>query len=789
MEWSEVKNYNLIMERIYLSIPNAMKKSIRILSLTILTILIGSAASFGQAYRIEQALNDNNPKRALKLATDSEEDPQYRKDPEVYFLKAKVLYELMRDEFWLKKNPEAIKEGTKAIDKGKRYNEGKILSGYHDVVDNFVSLNDMLGENNYKINKYNKAYRDYMTGYEMNGNLRSYFMAGKCAMYNLDTAMGEEHYERAISLTNEAQIKGENIYPEIQEGYLYYIDKFWRQQKWDSASYYLDQARKVYGAGVKLDFYQKEVSKARIAELPPSNLMMDIINKNLEYFPTDTFFVRKQNALYLYQIRTYVATNARIMADSLVNQMTAEKVFRFSNKNAKFYKKNDPFVAEEANHVYWAIANYFNKHEHIQASNYLAERYVMATVEGKTDADLKDRWTVIIDYAAKSKSLSFADQLLQYARVQFPEDMEGWDQLESSLLIKSMGQELELADQSARYRFLMRQLEKTGRELSEEELALCSTYVDQVIRAKKYRLAEEEIDRIQAIQPDNELWDRKREYLAKDDFYYSYYMTRIKEETVAGMKVNGFEWNGDLTRCKAGKMRPEELQKVEDRINYFRRAAGIQEIYLDPELNGWCQDAALMMEANQVLNHDPNTKWRCFTDEGATAAKYSLLTRGVNTTTAITSFMADNRNPSVGHRRWILYPNGKAFGFGSTEEYAVLWALDDSGNVDSAKFRERFVSWPPEGRIPKMMAFRFWNFSIQADLKGAKVRMLDGENELPLEQQKLVDGYGLPTLVWEPKTNFNDIQKDRTVHVIIELADGRKYEYDVLIMNFDGIGY
>ena len=255
------------------------------------------------------------------------------------------------------------------------------------------------------------------------------------------------------------------------------------------------------------------------------------------------------------------------------------------------------------------------------------------------------------------------------------------------------------------------------------------------------------------------------------------------------MTIEGYTWNGDISDCSPGKISDKHLFKIQDRVNYFRRNAGVPEIYLDPQLNGWCQKAALMMEANRVLNHNPNRKWSCFSDEGAQAAKYSLLTKGVHTATAISAFAADNSNPNVGHRRWLLYPNGKAFGFGSTENYAVLWALDDSGNVDSSTYRERFVAWPPEGYIPKMMAFRFWSFSLFGDMDGASVTMSSNEEEIPVKIQEYSDGYGMPTVTWEPQISFKDIKENQKVHVVVELTNGRRYEYDVIVMDFDAIGY
>ena len=70
-------------------------KNIQQLSLFLLLIISGSLYSYGQTDRIAQAIEDNNLKRALKLAEDAEEDPLYKKNPEVYFLKAQVYFNII----------------------------------------------------------------------------------------------------------------------------------------------------------------------------------------------------------------------------------------------------------------------------------------------------------------------------------------------------------------------------------------------------------------------------------------------------------------------------------------------------------------------------------------------------------------------------------------------------------------------------------------------------------------------------------------------------------------------
>lgn len=117
-----------------------------------------------------------------------------------------------------------------------------------------------------------------------------------------------------------------------------------------------------------------------------------------------------------------------------------------------------------------------------------------------------------------------------------------------------------------------------------------------------------------------------------------------------------YEWIGDTKACKMGVVPNYIQQKVEDRINYFRVSAGVPPIYLDSQLNDWCQRAALVMESNNKLNHEISKIWSCYSAEAAEAAKYGLLTQNATTTLAVTSFVADQTHPTLGNRRWMLYP-------------------------------------------------------------------------------------------------------------------------------------
>jgi hypothetical protein len=759
-------------------------KWINVRTLLLLLLFLGSYSVNAQVDKMKESIEDENYKRVLKIFDASMEDSKSRKNPELYYLKAKALYELMRDPYYLKKNPESYKHAMKMLKKAAGYDpDQEVYFEYESVVDNYVEINNSLAKDYYEINKYGKANRTYKESYDLNGSLEAFYMRGKCTMLMLDSADAEHMYNLLLTKYEDEFEDSKSNEGMMIDPYLYFVDKYWESSRYDSANYYLEAARKIFGATERLDYFQMEVAKAQIKSLPPSTLMMEVIQRNLIYFPRDTFLIHKENALYLYMIRTAINANRDIRADTLIDRMARTKVARANSDLAKDFKITDAFYETKYENVLWKITIYYFKYDHKHAGAFLADMYIRATANDTTKEAILDRWLVIIDYAAKKKSLLLGAELLRITKADYPDESALVD-IENSLVVNFKGKDLSTADLGA-LRLMMINTEQQDEEYSK----ISSDYVNQLVKNKDYRDAKEIISYEMLREPESKVWPRKLIYLAKEDFYNNYYLSRVKEETVAGMKVNGFTWNGKTYECDPGTIEDDIQQKVENRINYFRRNAGLNEIYLDNQLNQWCQKAALMMEANRRLHHEPNTKWSCYSDEGATAARYSLLTKGANTSLAVTSFFADNQNPSVGNRRWLLYPNGEAFGHGSTDNYTAIWALDDSGKVDTSQYQNKFVAWPPEGVIPKMMAFRYWSFSLSQDLKGAEVTLMENGQNVAIKQQELVLGYGMNTLVWEPQTSFKEMNADRKIHVIIKLTNGRIYEYDVTVLDFEAKGY
>jgi hypothetical protein len=86
--------------------------------------------------------------------------------------------------------------------------------------------------------------------------------------------------------------------------------------------------------------------------------------------------------------------------------------------------------------------------------------------------------------------------------------------------------------------------------------------------------------------------------------------------------------------------------------------------------------------------------------------------------------MSDEKSEELYNRQYILAPNAKYFGFGSSENNSVFWMVHPSDKLtDSIFYTKNFISWPPQGYCPKMFLFDKWSFSMYGDLSKATVEI------------------------------------------------------------------
>lgn len=273
--------------------------------------------------------------------------------------------------------------------------------------------------------------------------------------------------------------------------------------------------------------------------------------------------------------------------------------------------------------------------------------------------------------------------------------------------------------------------------------------------------------------------------ISKENFRINYFGSRIAVLKEGNKSIAEYEWNGNVKGCIKGEIPDYIQEKIENRINYFRVSAGVPAVYLDTQLNNWCQKAALVMESNNKLHHRPTKIWNCYTEEAAEAAKYSLLTQNATNTLAITSFMADQTNPTLGNRRWMLYPFSLVWGHGSTKTKCVLWALDDSRTKDTLYYKANFIAWPYHGYVNKMFLFKKWSFSMMDDLAEAQITMLYNKKPLKLKVELLSEGYGLPTLVWTPEMDWKTAKEGDKIEVTVKLKGNKTYYYTVKVFDYN----
>lgn len=207
-------------------------------------------------------------------------------------------------------------------------------------------------------------------------------------------------------------------------------------------------------------------------------------------------------------------------------------------------------------------------------------------------------------------------------------------------------------------------------------------------------------------------------------------------------------WSGSLAGCNAGDVSEDGRDHALAMVNLYRGLAGLGAVGLDAGYNDAAQSCALMMHANNALNHFPPSSWKCFSDLGAGAAGKSNIatTPGVQ---AVDLYMIDpgaGNASTIGHRRWILSNSLGPIGLGSTSEFSCMWVIGGVGNA-----AKEFTPWPPAGEVP----IQAWNvtfesldstgWTIQSDtisFAGAKVTVNDGGQDMPVTTAELLPNYG-----------------------------------------------
>jgi hypothetical protein len=261
-----------------------------------------------------------------------------------------------------------------------------------------------------------------------------------------------------------------------------------------------------------------------------------------------------------------------------------------------------------------------------------------------------------------------------------------------------------------------------------------------------------------------------------NDLYQLWVINDYKENFLGSSKyIETPDYKGSIENCEPGKLNAESQKIFLQRLNYFRRVAGVpDQCVLRESWNEKCQAAALMMTSNYSLSHFPPKDWSCYSADGVTGAGNSNLSLGYSGVSALLGQLDDSgdNNYLVGHRRWILNPARKVFGHGSTEDAMALWALggenSDFDETIKKQYENQYVCWPPEYYFPSVLNTQRWSVSLRGgDFSKATVKMYWGNSEIEVKILEYSPGYGLNTLVWEPQEPFHTWSSNNSYKVVV----------------------
>ena len=209
------------------------------------------------------------------------------------------------------------------------------------------------------------------------------------------------------------------------------------------------------------------------------------------------------------------------------------------------------------------------------------------------------------------------------------------------------------------------------------------------------------------------------------------YLQEYNRPDFRGEDRSKIGWTGSVADCIAGTTNQSYRDSIIQRINWFRRMAGLKPVEEDPALSEQAQAAALMMAAEDRLSHVPDSDWACYSREGFTGAYNSNLGPGV-TLASVDTYMEDygRNNIGVGHRNWILLPGLRTVGWGAAYVYPSGWSCNCKNALwvqgrRHALVREQlvreelgFVPWPPAGYVPEGVVWPRWSLGMPENMVG-----------------------------------------------------------------------
>lgn len=741
-------------------------------------ILILCIKTQGQNKNFEKAkiaYQNNKAKAANKYIDKCLQDDNLKDMPNVLLLKSKIMYSIYQDKSLNEKFPNAFKESVKFLEKSlSKIESNTAKQSFYlqniTYIQNLIKLNNKEGVDAYNSGKYAKALPIFKRSLSFGSDTQSLVYIGNCYWEMGQRYESVEYYKQASQMiyayVSDSSAKVLNYYREpFRKLGKYFIDK----KQYDTAYIHVRNGKEVIPNDPKLMEYTYHLMRYAMEKIPPSEDYLIAVDRGLTEFPLDSFLNHKENAIFIFLLNGLANNNDQKGFDELMSKFAEKKKNKEKIKDKIL--KYDVFAGmgkqDFFNQLYQYLGDIGLRKACFAAFNTLNNQFPIAN-------NLHKQRHIIIDRSVKPV----------YAEILFKEYLT----IESKNLNHINGRKeytSEINKTSIPYLQKLSMIwlnddcaKDFPKDLSFKNKAkeLRIKLIQESIDSNNFALSKQVLSESYLMYPElKKNNDELSKKMVEKDFKVNYFGTRIlvgKSEP----NVTTYKWNGIVDSCKVGVMKNDVVYKLEDRINYFRRMAGVNEITLTNDYNENCQFAALMCEANRSMSHEPNDGWRCYVPAGFDALKLSILSRDNNPSIAITAAMGHNHT-TVGNRRWLLYPYSSYMGIGTSNNYTSLLAIDNSNIQDSNVYKSKYIAWPPQGYVPKMMVFKKWSFSMEQNFDKAIVSMKNSKNEnIELKTEPIANGYGLNSIVWEP---ISPIVENETYTVVVKLNNGKVYTYSV----------
>lgn len=239
-------------------------------------------------------------------------------------------------------------------------------------------------------------------------------------------------------------------------------------------------------------------------------------------------------------------------------------------------------------------------------------------------------------------------------------------------------------------------------------------------------------------------------------------------------------WESGQGQCDPGTIDMTAHEDAMRRLNLYRWLVGLEPATVSWENQALAQEAALIMDVNNRLSHDVPAGWTCYSEGGALAASRSNLALGYRTpASTVDGYMRDSNTPSLGHRRWCIFPRLADTAFGHVGRGGAMWSL----SRNNAPVPD-FVAYPAPGAFPIDAILGVWSFSTSRTLSQnttAQVTEVSSGRSVGVSVARLQENFGLSTI---SITLQDDVSPGETYTVLVEDGE-RAWEYRTSLVNCD----